>query len=69
MPQFRNFPTIPIIFNNPKQLFINQKEIPKITKISKKIQIIQKNSYNTNIIYLTHNDKIYNFFSKKNTFN
>ena len=32
IPQFWNFPTIPIIFN-PKQLCINQKEIPEITKI------------------------------------
>ena len=66
MPQFQNFSTI---FNNPKQLFSNQKEIPKITKIPKKIQIIHKNSYSTDITYLTHNDKIYNFFLRKNAFN
>ena len=52
-------------FDNPKQSFINQKEILEITKIKKKIPIIQKNSYSTNITYLTHNDKIYKFFSRK----
>ena len=29
-------------FNNPKQLFINQKEIPEITKISKKSKSSKK---------------------------
>ena len=66
MPQFQNFSTI---FNNPKQLFSNQKEIPKITKIPNKFQIIYKNSYNTHNSYLTHNDNIYNFFLRKNAFN
>ena len=65
IPQFQNFPTIPIILTTQNNHLSTKKKFLKLQKFQKNSKSSKKNSYNTNITYLTHNDKIYNFFSKK----